>query len=250
MPKSHQMILEVIPLTDINPAPYNPHVSYRVHKNCLICGKQFLAKKDCKTRTQIYCSKECYAKSLIGKKATGKQLASLELGRSGGHPSSLKGVPRSKETREKISQTRKGKPLSISHRQALSEVKKGKPITHFVENREEINHKLSKALKGKPQPNLRGEKHWNWQNGKTIENAQVRNSLEMTRWRRSVFERDNFTCQICRERGGRLVADHIKPFSLYPKLRLELSNGRTLCKDCDISFSGTYGGKAVQVLCR
>jgi len=220
-------------------------VKYRVLKDCLICGKQFLAKKDCKTRNQLYCSKKCYAKNLIGKKATDKQLASLELGR-GGHPNPLKGIPRKKEICEKISRARKGKPLSGEHREALSEVKKGKPIKHFVEYREETNQKLSKALRGKPQPNLRGAKHWNWQNGKTAENAQIRSSLEMKRWRRAVFERDDYTCQICLKRGGRLVADHIKPFSLYPELRLELSNGRTLCRDCDRKYNDTYGGKAVQ----
>ena len=29
MPKSHQMVLEVIPLTDINPAPYNPRLDLK-----------------------------------------------------------------------------------------------------------------------------------------------------------------------------------------------------------------------------
>lgn len=29
-----------------------------------------------------------------------------------------------------------------------------------------------------------------------------------------------------------LNADHIKPFAYFPELRLELSNGRTLCVEC------------------
>ena len=36
----------------------------------------------------------------------------------------------------------------------------------------------------------------------------------------------------CGQVGGYLEADHIKPFSLYPELRFELSNGRTYCKPC------------------
>lgn len=51
-------------------------------------------------------------------------------------------------------------------------------------------------------------------------------------WRKSVFERDNYTCQICQERGKKLQADHIKPFKYFPELRWILSNGRTLCEEC------------------
>lgn len=214
------------------------------YKNCLVCGKQFNAIKDCATRNQLYCSSVCYGKTLIGKKATDKQLQGLALGRAG-HPSAMKGIPRTQGVRDKISQARKGNPLTIEHRKALSLAKKGKPIKHFVENREEVSRKMGLAFKGKPQPNLRGAKHWNWQDGKTAINSQIRNSLEMKQWRRAVFERDNYTCQICHIRGGRLVADHIKPFSLFPDLRFELSNGRTLCKECDIKHSGTYAGKAI-----
>ena len=51
-------------------------------------------------------------------------------------------------------------------------------------------------------------------------------------WRKAVFERDNYTCQICRVRGKYLEADHIKPFAYFPELRFELTNGRTLCRKC------------------
>ena len=32
--------------------------------------------------------------------------------------------------------------------------------------------------------------------------------------------------------GIKLHADHIKPYANYPELRLEITNGRTLCVPC------------------
>jgi hypothetical protein len=53
-------------------------------------------------------------------------------------------------------------------------------------------------------------------------------------WRKQVFERDNYTCRICGKRGGKLVADHIKMWVLFPELRYSLDNGQTLCRKCSI----------------
>lgn len=60
----------------------------------------------------------------------------------------------------------------------------------------------------------------------------ARYSPEASAWRRAVFERDKYTCQFCGQRGGRLEADHIKPWAYFKELRFELSNGRTLCGKC------------------
>lgn len=83
----------------------------------------------------------------------------------------------------------------------------------------------------------------NWKGGITSKNHLVRNSFEYIHWRKAVFERDSFTCQFCRIRGGQLQADHIKPFAYFPELRFELSNGRTLCKSCHRK-TDTYGDRA------
>lgn len=79
---------------------------------------------------------------------------------------------------------------------------------------------------------VKGEKNGNWKGGITPINKALRETFEYEEWRTKVFERDLYTCQGCGKIGGWLEADHIKPFALYPELRLEISNGRTLCKPC------------------
>lgn len=74
--------------------------------------------------------------------------------------------------------------------------------------------------------------HWNYQGGITPENKVIRNSEKIKYWRKDVFERDNYTCRKCNQKGGVLNAHHIKRFSDYPELRTELSNGITLCVEC------------------
>ena len=57
-----------------------------------------------------------------------------------------------------------------------------------------------------------------------------------------VFKRDDYVCQSCGTRGGQLIAEHIKPYALFPELRWELSNGETLCVGCH-KLTPTYGAK-------
>ena len=77
---------------------------------------------------------------------------------------------------------------------------------------------------------------------RTPEPKRQRGLLEQIEWRKAVFQRDNFTCQMCGERGGKLQADHIKPFKYFPELRTTLSNGRTLCEPCH-KQTPTWGRK-------
>lgn len=84
----------------------------------------------------------------------------------------------------------------------------------------------------KGKPHLVKEMNPNWKGGITPINRVLRESLEYEEWRTRVFERDLYTCQECGEIGGRLQADHIKQWSLYPELRFEISNGQTLCVKC------------------
>lgn len=87
-----------------------------------------------------------------------------------------------------------------------------------------------------------GSENSNWQGGKKSDGAKFRNSKEYATWRTSVFVRDDYTCVTCGQRGGVLHADHIKPFAYHPDLRLELSNGRTLCLACHKKTSTYLAG--------
>jgi 5-methylcytosine-specific restriction endonuclease McrA len=77
-----------------------------------------------------------------------------------------------------------------------------------------------------------GPEHFNWRGGKRKERQEAMARYEYRDWRTAVFERDNYTCCGCGQRGKTLQADHIKPWATHPELRYEVSNGRTLCVPC------------------
>lgn len=135
-----------------------------------------------------------------------------------------------------ISESKKGKIFSLEHRDKLSKAQKGVKRLRGKMKAQSLEHRI------KISESRKGNKHWNWQNGKTNESRVARNSIEYKNWRKAVFERDDYTCQICRIRGTYLEADHIKPFAKFIELRYELSNGRTLCKPCHMK-QPTHAGR-------
>jgi len=83
------------------------------------------------------------------------------------------------------------------------------------------------------------DKHPNWQGGKTSKAKCIRSSKEYKEWRNSVFERDNYTCQKCRQYGGNLNTHHIIHFKDIleeddQEMLYNIDNGITLCKECHI----------------
>jgi 5-methylcytosine-specific restriction endonuclease McrA len=73
--------------------------------------------------------------------------------------------------------------------------------------------------------------------------VKARNNQDYFNWRKTIFERDNFTCQICKIKGKFLHGHHI--VGVYERFDLiyEVDNGITLCKDCHIDFHNKYGRK-------
>lgn len=66
---------------------------------------------------------------------------------------------------------------------------------------------------------------------------------EDKKWTRNILERDDFTCQSCFLRGGRLIAHHLDGFCWCKEKRRDLKNGITLCDNCHKKFHKEYGNR-------
>jgi hypothetical protein len=79
--------------------------------------------------------------------------------------------------------------------------------------------------------------------GPSPEEIALRRSQAYFDWRKSVFERDDFTCLKCEDRGGNLAPHHIYGFHECPEKRFVVSNGGTLCLGCHQDFHKQFGRK-------
>lgn len=133
-----------------------------------------------------------------------------------------------------------GTKLSEEHKKNISLAMQGKRNSLGSVRSMEYKKNLSEYWKDNPN-------HNHWVDGKSQERSSERvkemGRLEYREWRKTVFKRDNYTCIECKQIGGSLQADHIKPYCNYPSLRYEISNGRTLCKNCHLK-TDTWGWKA------
>ena len=102
----------------------------------------------------------------------------------------------------------KGKNLSLQHRISVSCGRQGIDIEDFIGFRYESNER----------------ELW-------LRNGGID-------WRIDVFERDDYTCQMCNQRNGRKNVHHILRFVDYPEFRSNINNGITLCIDCHNKTKG------------
>lgn len=211
----------------------------RIVKTCAVCQTEFSVKPSV-WHLVVTCSKPCSLRHRSNVHKDRPHPWSWKIGRPG-----VKKPPCTEEYRTKQRANakrlgfggRKGGALSAEHRQKISEALKGHKRGGWRLSLE-TRLRMSANRKRGPDNNL-------WRGGVTAKNAAIRSSFEYETWRREVFARDNYTCVHCGARGVRLHADHIKPFAFFPELRLEVSNGRTLCVPCH-KATDTYLHKAAR----
>lgn len=96
---------------------------------------------------------------------------------------------------------------------------------HTKPHSEETKKYLSKINSGKNHP------RWIDDRSKLNVKEDRRYCFEYRKWRQQVFERDNYTCRKCNQRGGELEAHHMIPYAVE-EYRYSVWNGLTLCLVC------------------
>ena len=90
-----------------------------------------------------------------------------------------------------------------------------------------------------------GSKHHNYNPFLTdVERENNRYQLfgeNLISWRKEVFINDNYSCSLCGAIGGNLNAHHIDSWDWCIERRFDITNGKTLCTQCHISFHKKYG---------
>lgn len=204
-------------------------------KECEVCGVVFSRPVDNHNgiwKRRKYCSTKCYK---VAKKQLGEQKTNRTC----------------QECSSKLNRWKQSKYCSQA---CLHASQKGKTLS--PETRSKIRFARSK------QTNLAsGESHGQWKGGVTSLTQAIVNLQKYKFWRKHVYERDDFTCQSCGERGRTLNCDHVVPLSEIlvtenikkvsdikdGSLLWDLLNGRTLCQPCHRS-TDTYGKNVKHIL--
>ncbi len=161
------------------------------------------------------------------------------------------GIQHSIETKQKMRQKALGRKNSDLTKLKMSATRKNNP-KYSGENH---------PLYGVSREDMKGEQNPNWNGGTHPLNKAIRACIKYTQWRDACFKRDNYTCQICKIKGGILNIDHIKQFAVILFLNKitnieeaficselwDVDNGRTLCISCH-KKTDTFGSNTSKII--
>lgn len=90
-----------------------------------------------------------------------------------------------------------------------------------------------------------GTNHPNYNPNKTdeerLKGRYILGKHTIDRFRNKVYQRDEYTCQVCGQADKELNAHHLDGWNWAKGRRFDVSNGVTLCEECHIKFHKTYG---------
>lgn len=193
-------------------------VKKKIECNCKHCKKSFMVvPSTVKFGGGKYCSAECFFASIKVKKKICESCGAEFIPAKKNTRFCSHKCYGSWLTKERISRICKfcGKEFQVLQSQLKPNVNSGTYCSQSCNSRASIG--------------CRGR---NWRGGITPENKAARSKIEYFEWKKKIFERDNYTCQHCGKAGGELNAHHIILFSVNKELRLDITNGITLCKAC------------------
>lgn len=183
-----------------------------IDRACVVCGKTFKTYPSrIKRGDPKYCSMECYQIAHSAHEThicptCGKPfVVQLYIVREG------RGKYCSKSCYD-IAQTGSGNPMYGKPQSEEWAMKHGAGIRG--EKHYNYGKHLPLDVRIKIGANNKRENNHNWKGGFTPLKTQIRNCFKMMEWRREVFKRDDYTCQVSGQYGGSLHAHHIVKLSI------------------------------------
>ena len=205
----------------------------RIKRTCARCGNEFETTPSVIASGHgVFCSRECcFPPNMANCENCGKEFR---------YSPSAKQKFCSKECAD--SSEYKSVQASQSAKNAWSNPESRIKLMDGIKRRSESDEWKNSPhfRKGKDNPRYKGNRRATREDG---------NRYEYAKWRKSVLKKDNYTCQECGKRGGRLEAHHIKEWANHTELRYDIGNGMALCEDCHIKIHNHYR-KPISKICQ